>query len=616
MSTRKTKPSRHALRPSAESLEGRQLLSALSTHISAQVSGVDPQGDRWTLTLYGPGTMNVVDENGQAFTRANQNDPREINTITVSGTITATSRLVGRVTPGASGDGKVFFQTMNIEPTGAYSQIDDNRVIPRASTPQNGISAVDMPHFWLGHTSTTEPTFNSQLHSGFFVAGAINAAEGIQNLRFGGVDTTFTPTGGTPLNQSGQRNEFLVNLGLPISTGTSIIVDRVITDAQLIAASGTATTGTVNQQSVTFLVAGRLNLFQANSIDGNTTPADTATRTPTAVPSQFSDGTPLPPTPPTPQPGGTYVVSIGTTVTGQIGDLRIGGNATNLTAFALTNDVFAAANDVSLDPRFSNFFVGGETNNVLLIAPGGSRNVYFGLGMDNVKINSRYIQNLQANRGAVNSSVTVERTIDNMIIGGDLIDSNIQVGYLQTLHTYASSPASGQNSAGGAFNGQPVPDITNRIQNLLTGIGQPLAHGGGGLRGRIAGNVTNSIVSASVNPDPSGINDPGQFQLPVGHTFAFGAPENIVLPHGVINVKVEGRIDNSGLQSGTSPFVDPNIPSTSAFFAKQTTVKTGPVIPPNVPSAPYAAPTVYHKGQRFLKGLFKRDGTFRHRVSR
>jgi hypothetical protein len=604
-------PSRHTLRPAAESLEARQLLSALSTQISAQVSGIDPRGDRWTLTLYGPGTLNVVDDTGTAFTKANQSTPREINTITVSGTVTSKSRLVGQVTPGTNSDGRVFFQTLNIEPTGAYPQLDPNLTLPRASTPQNGIAAVDIPHFWLGHTSTTKPSFPSQLHTGiqggFQVAGGINATEGIQNLRFGGVDTTFTPAGGTPLNQTSQNNEFIVNLGLPIAIGTSVIVDRVVTDAQTVAATGTGTTGSVFQQSVTFLVTGRLNLFQANEIDGNATPANTTTRTPTAVPSQFSNGAPTPPTPAASLAGGTYVVSMGGAVTGQIGDIRIGGNVTNFTAFALSTDVFSAPVESSTDPKVSNFFIGGETNNVLLIAPGGSRNVYFGLGMDNTKINTLYIQNLQANRGAVNSTVTADREIQNMIFGGDVINTNIQAGYVQTLHAYANVPAVNVTSATGAFNGTPVPDITNTIQNTFTGINQPLAHGGGAIRGRIAGNVTNSIISASVNPDPSGINSPGQFQLPAGHTFPFGAPENIVLPHGIINVKVEGRIDNSGLQSGTSPFVDPNIPSNSAFFARHTSISTGPVIPPNVPSAPYPSPTIFHRGQRQLKGVFKHD---------
>ena len=83
MSMRKPAPSRRSLRPLAESLETRQLLSSLSTHPSASLTGTDTAGDEWKLTLYGPGTLNVVNDQGTAFPDANGT---EINTITVSGT--------------------------------------------------------------------------------------------------------------------------------------------------------------------------------------------------------------------------------------------------------------------------------------------------------------------------------------------------------------------------------------------------------------------------------------------------------------------------------------------------------------------------------------------------
>src|SRR5208282_5041424 len=275
MSMRKPAPSRRSLRPLAESLETRQLLSSLSTVPTATVSGTDTKGDRWTLTLYGPGTLNVVDKNGNAFTPANQYTPDDINTITVSGTITAQSRLVGKVTyvPAAS-DGRVFFQQLTINNTGAYGELNTALVHPKAALPQNGIAAVDMPDFWLGETSGTAPTATSNFHAAngvpFHLAGGINAPEGINVLRFGGVDTTFTPTSptpGTPLDQTGQNNEFVINLGPPVIGGTSIIVNKVITDAGTSTSSGTTT---VFQNSVTFVVNGRINLFQANEIDGST----------------------------------------------------------------------------------------------------------------------------------------------------------------------------------------------------------------------------------------------------------------------------------------------------------------------------------------------------------
>jgi hypothetical protein len=376
----------------AEGLETRRVLSAYSTIPSAVVSGTDADGDRWTMTLYGPGTLNVVDPTGQAFTKANAATPDLIHTITVAGTVTHASRLVGRVEPAAGGDGKVFFQNLNVQNNGAFSQIDANDVQRRGTTAQNGIALVDMPDFWLGRNSPTASTISSDIHSGFFLAGGITAPEGINVLRFGGVDVNYTPAGATPLVNSAQKNEFVVNIGLPVSTGTTIIVDSVTTNAGRSVPSN-STTPVVNQQSVTFLVSGRINLFQANQINGTTEAGLT--------PTQFD------PSATTPSAGGTYLVSQGADVTGQIGYVRVGGAATNFTTFALATSIFSSSPGDVLDPKVTNFLIGGETRNVMLIAPGGSRDVSFGLGMDNVVINSQWIEHLHANRGAVGSKVTV-----------------------------------------------------------------------------------------------------------------------------------------------------------------------------------------------------------------
>ena len=317
-------------------------------------------------------------------------------------------------------------------------------------------------------------------------------------------------------------------------------------------------------------------------------------------------------------PGGTYLVSdanaaAGVT-TGQIGDIRIGGNVSDFTAFALGTDLLTFPSvDLAQGPQVSNFYIGGETNNVILVAPAGSRNVYFGRGMDNTFINTAFIQNLQANRGAVGSAVTVKRTIGNMVLGGDLTNSFIQSGYdpgALRRREPAYYIASGCDRLCRRSVQRPgPPTIQNRIQNTpeLQTTFSPLAHGGGFIHGRIAGNVTNSIVSVSVDPDPSGINPPGQFQTITSNTFPFGSPNNIVLPRGVLNLKVEGSVNNSGLQQGSSPLVDPNVASTSAFFAKSVKLEHAPVIPPNVPEQPFPTGPIYHNGQRYLKGLFKVD---------
>src|SRR5262249_51265098 len=156
-------------------------------------------------------------------------------------------------------------------------------------------------------------------------------------------------------------------------------------------------------------------LFQANSINGDTSSG--------LVPSQFNGSAT---TSSNLSPGGTYLISGGGTFgTGQVGNVRIGGNATNFTTLVEEFAITAAPTEAALDAKISNFFIGGETNNVILMAPSGSRNVQFGLGMDNTTINSLAIQNLRVNRDATNSTITSERSIQNLNIGGNVENTNI-----------------------------------------------------------------------------------------------------------------------------------------------------------------------------------------------
>jgi hypothetical protein len=537
----------------------------------------------------------VVDVNGTAFTNKNTNVPDPINTITVGGAVTSQTRLVGTVVPAADGNANVYFENLVVTPTGELGKIDVGQVA-NFRTQQNGIAAIDMPGFYLAHTDTAKPANTSTIHTGAKEAGSISIPGGVISLRFGGVNVDYTPPGGAPLNQSGQSNEFTINLGLPVTTGTSIIVNNVTTDAE----ANSSSTAAPFQDMVTFLVAGRLNLFQANTINGNTSTG--------LAPSQFAGTTPSTGL----APGGTYVFSDGSPAgTGQIGNVRVGGNATNFTTLVdeyPSSTPLVLGNEGALDAKISNFFVGGETNNVMLIAPSGSRNIAFGLGMDNVTINSLAVQNLRANRDATNSTVTVSRSIQNLFIGGPIENTNIQAGYAQSLFFDTSSAATSAFTAGnGVFFGTPPPTITNRVVNPNNGFLEPYAQNGGFIAGRIAGNITNSVISASVDPNPSGlspsaVNNAGQFEPSKGNVFPFGAPNNLVLPRGVINVKFEGTVDNS-----TNPLVSVSAPVNAAFFARVVHINKGPVIPPSVPYQPYVAPTVYHTGQKTLKGLFKLD---------
>ena len=592
MSKRNPSPSRRSLRPLAEDLETRQLLSSGYGTPTAQVSGTDPDGAHWTLRLYGPGTLNVVDQNGNAFYKANANTPDSIDTITVGGANNSETRLVATVIPAPDGNSNVYFQNLIVTESGELGKIDTGQV-SNFHIQQNGIASIDMPDFYLAHTNTTKPSSPSSIHTGAMSAGIIDIPGGVNTLRFGGVNADYTPTGGTPLNQTGQSNEFEVNLGIPITTGTSIIVNNVTTDAQANTTAGSP----AFQDMATFLVAGRLNLFQANSIYGNTGTGLT--------PSQFAGATPTNGL----SPGGTYVISDGSEAgTGQIGTVRVGGNATNLTTLVDEYTLSTTPAEGALDAKISNFFIGGETDNVMLIAPSGSRDVSFGLGMDDVTINSLIIQNLRVNRDATNSTLTVSRSIQNMLIGGNVENTNIQAGYSQSLFEDENFPATSLLAAGsGVFFGTPPPTITNHTIAPESGLLEPFAQNGGSITGRISGNIANSVISASVDPNPSGlspsvVDDSGQFEQKVTNAFPFGSPDNLVLPRGVINVKFEGTVDNA-----TNPLVSVNSNVSAAFFARVVHLYRGPVIPPSVPYQPYVAPTVYHRGQTTLKGEIKID---------
>ena len=129
----------------------------------------------------------------------------------------------------------VYFQNLIVTPTGELGKIDMARSVTsgpcrtasRPSTCRN---------FYLAHTETTKPSTPSSdpstLDHGHVAAGAIDIPQGVNTLRFGGVNVNYTPSGGTPLNQTGQSNEFQINLGLPIVQGTSIIVNTVNSNAR------------------------------------------------------------------------------------------------------------------------------------------------------------------------------------------------------------------------------------------------------------------------------------------------------------------------------------------------------------------------------------------------
>ena len=495
MSSRSRRRVSRGCKPGGEHLEGRWLLAA-------QLSGVDLDGDRWVLQVQGAGDLQVVNQLDADGNEVPLGEPALIESIRVTGTNPLVSRLVGVVERGPNGDGKVFFQ--QLEQFGGETQLING---------QAGLLAIDMPNFWLG-TTQTEPTAGGE-------QGSIAIPDGVVTLRFGGVDTTafFGSNPNLRLDSNGQADRFTISLGLPNKVGTSIIVDEIITSAQ----DGTSNVGqtTVIQDTVNLNVSGRLNLFEANRIRGD------AERPPT--PFSGEGGTNL-----------TVLPTVGN-IPAAAGEIRVNGDATNFTArlFATPNDTFQQelGRGAGVE-RLNTFFVGGEATNVTVTTPSGIRNVRFGRGMDTVLLGTHVIENLEANRGAINSKVVVSRTIGRATFGGDVIDTEIYTGY----------------------RGLPGGQIRAQI--------------GGGMTVLVGGEIRNSIFAASVEPqsfsDPNNPRDSG-----------FGTSADLVIPLAAIDAKVAGPINNSD--------VVPLAPD-KAFFASSVRLERGPVVPPKVNEPPYSRP--------------------------
>ena len=522
MSMRKDSAKTRAFRPATDALEGRQLLSGV-------VSGTDADGDTWVLRLIGPGAISVVKQNGADGKPSPLNSKSEISSITIGGTDPLKTRLVGTVHKAAGGDGKVFFQNLS----GLPSRSESSPAVGQ------GLVSIDARNFWLGNTTPATAT-------GATSAPRIVLPDGVETLRFGGVDTTHDRAAATSATQSDTAD---VVLGLPRYGGSRMIIDRSVSSAESVTDAPSSIDPNpvprVIQHGVVFAAGGRLSAFQANEIDGNAAlPPGQFGRENTAATGA----------------GGTTVISTtaggsffptgvaglkGTGVGGQIGFLNVGGNATNFTT--VVED--PTGGDTA---KISNYYVGGETNNVMLIAPDGSRNVQFGKGMDTVEIRSHVINTLKANRGAVGSTVAVDRQISRADFGGDVVNTTVLAGYNQSYSTIIAA-ISRQNG-----NGVGTPAAPPLPLNAETS---------GGFFAHVAGDVKNSVFAASVQP--------------VNNTF--GGTGQLVLPTGHIKAKVEGSIDNAK--------ATPDNPTT-AFYASHVSLTKAPVAPPAVPEAPFTKPSV------------------------
>ena len=409
-------------------LEDRKLLAQV-------VQGVDIDGDKWFLRLIGPGSLRVINQPDSAGNPVPVGAPALIQSIEIAGTAPLSSRVVGEVKAASGGDGKVFFQNM--------SQFGGNSLTNNSN---NGVFSVDIPDFWLGITQSTQTVP---------VTATLALNNGVNTLKFGGVDMTASPGGGIP---SPSANNFpdkaVIQLGIPSYLGTGVFVDKFVSNSKAAA----STTAQSIDDSIQLEVIGRLNVFQANEIGGTATEAS----------SGYIGG------------GGTVVRSSGeyigqaiqTQVSGAIGDIVVRNGATNF--------------GVQSGTQIRKVNIGGETHNVLALSPNGIRYGQFGLGMDNVTIHTHTMSRLEMNRGAVNSEVKVSRELGYFRSGGDIVDSTILSGLNQNLTN--------------EFRTQTAE--TNTVGDL-----------GGAIHALIAGNIIDSIFAASVEPYNGLYDSPNAIKL-------------------------------------------------------------------------------------------------------
>ncbi|MFO0907960.1 MAG: hypothetical protein U0794_06290 [Isosphaeraceae bacterium] len=523
MSTRKDSPRKRSFRPKADSLESRQLLSGV-------VSGTDIDGDTWTLRLVGPGSINVVKQDDGSGVPGSLDSETEINSITIGGTDPLRSQLIGSIQRSSTGDGKVFFQQMNGLP--ARSE--------RFTGVGLGMVSINMPGFWLGNTTPAGTTATA------VAPPSISLPDGVVTFRFGGVDRTHNlPTVTSTVNAT--SDTAAVELGLPMFGGTRIVIDKAISTTQTAPPSTTGGTNRTVQRAVRFTVSGRLQLFQANAIEGDASkpPGQFTNQDPTAADIAGTESS---------RPDHATASAIDHCAAGVVKAPSAARSASSGRRRIPSTSPRSSRTQPSKGRTESATSRSAVTTNVMLIAPSGARDLYFGKGMDTVEVRTHVINTLKANRGAVNSNVVVDRQISLVDFGGDVVDTNVLAGYSQNFTTIIDT-VTGQSTSifgGGSPAAPPGPENA-----------QP----SGGMTVHVAGDITNSVFAASTEP----------------FTGVFG-PNMLVLPTGNINAKVEGVVNNA--------VATPDSPS-NAFYAQKVNLNKGPVAPPNVPEAPYPVQQQY-----------------------
>ena len=244
--------------------------------------------------------------------------PESIDTITVGGSITIRDPA-GRhgQSRHPTANANVYFQNLIVTPTGELGKIDVGQV-SNFRTSQNGIHAIDMPNFYLAHTETTKPEHAHRRSTRRRCRPARSTSRRRDHASLRRRGRRLHAPGRDAAEPDRARATSSRSTGPADRQGTSIIVNTVNTDAQANSTAGSPPSRTI----ATFLVTGRLNLFQANDDrrQHDLGPGAVSIRQ-LAPDHRLVAGRDL------------RDLAGRRGRTGQIGDVRVGGNATNFTTF-------------------------------------------------------------------------------------------------------------------------------------------------------------------------------------------------------------------------------------------------------------------------------------------
>jgi hypothetical protein len=202
------------------------------------VSGLDRAGDKWTITVHGPGTVIVTD------TTPNDGSLDDnIDTIQLVGTNINTTYVTGNVV------GSIFVQT--------NSTVDFNRL-----TDAKGVRSVILNGFSLSQTVAPAAGTPNNLNTGIFLNG------GVRYLEFHDINA--------PIDTSTNDNAVNVIIGdpsTPLKVQPTIKLDSIINTVFDSTSSTVPTNGPITSPTVNIVVNGQIKGLDFISATSDTVPA-------------------------------------------------------------------------------------------------------------------------------------------------------------------------------------------------------------------------------------------------------------------------------------------------------------------------------------------------------